>query len=112
MAAGGADVSPTQTMLKKFKNSRNLSSSEKEVYKEIRRQSHISAEQKRRGSIKVWVGGTNPKYRRGHVTKVEFVLAYPQETHMVCLRNKNEDRRNSVWIMELGMHKNGSLQPP
>jgi hypothetical protein len=41
-------------MLKKFKNSRNLSSTEKEVYKEIRRQSHISAEQKRRGSIKVW----------------------------------------------------------
>lgn len=56
LAAGSSDVvSPTQTMLKKFKNSRNLTSTEKEVYKEIRRQSHISAEQKRRGSIKVLV---------------------------------------------------------
>lgn len=38
---------------KKFKSSRHMSSEEKEVFKEIRRQSHISAEQKRRGSIKV-----------------------------------------------------------
>ena len=39
---------------KKFKSSRHMSTEEKEVFKEIRRQSHISAEQKRRGSIKVW----------------------------------------------------------
>ena len=39
---------------KKFKSSRHMSSEEKEVFREIRRQSHISAEQKRRGSIKVW----------------------------------------------------------
>jgi hypothetical protein len=38
---------------KKFKSSRHMSTEEKEVFKEIRRQSHISAEQKRRGSIKV-----------------------------------------------------------
>ena len=54
------ELSPTQAILKKFKNARHLSSSEKEMYKEIRRQSHISAEQKRRGSIKVgrcgWLG--------------------------------------------------------
>lgn len=37
---------------KKFKSSRHMSTEEKEVFKEIRRQSHISAEQKRRGSIK------------------------------------------------------------
>ena len=36
----------------KFKNARNLSQEEKKLYQEIRRQSHISAEQKRRGSIK------------------------------------------------------------
>jgi MAX-like protein X len=36
----------------KLKSSRGLSSEQKEVYKEIRRQSHISAEQKRRGTIK------------------------------------------------------------
>jgi len=47
------ELSPNQAILKKFKNARHLTSSEKEVYKEIRRQSHISAEQKRRGSIKV-----------------------------------------------------------
>ena len=38
---------------KKLKSSRHMSTEEKEVFKEIRRQSHISAEQKRRGSIKV-----------------------------------------------------------
>ena len=38
---------------KKLKSSRHMSFEEKEVFKEIRRQSHISAEQKRRGSIKV-----------------------------------------------------------
>ena len=51
--ASSEDTSPAQDILKKFKNARSLTSSEKEVYKEIRRQSHISAEQKRRGSIKV-----------------------------------------------------------
>ena len=42
-----------QAAQKKFKSSRQMSTEEKEVFKEIRRQSHISAEQKRRGSIKV-----------------------------------------------------------
>ena len=37
----------------RMKPARKLSSEEKVVYKEMRRQSHISAEQKRRGSIKV-----------------------------------------------------------
>ena len=36
----------------KFKNARNLTHEEKKLYQEIRRQTHISAEQKRRGSIK------------------------------------------------------------
>lgn len=36
----------------KLKNVRSLNPEEKEVYKELRRQSHISAEQKRRGNIK------------------------------------------------------------
>jgi MAX-like protein X len=36
----------------KLKSSRGLSSEQKEAYKEIRRQSHISAEQRRRGTIK------------------------------------------------------------
>ena len=43
---------------KKFKSSRHMSTEEKEVFKEIRRQSHISAEQKRRGSIKVWTSNS------------------------------------------------------
>ncbi|XP_019848726.1 PREDICTED: MLX-interacting protein-like isoform X2 [Amphimedon queenslandica] len=46
--AGG--VSPA--LLKKFKNARNLTPDEKKMYQELRRQSHITAEQKRRGSIK------------------------------------------------------------
>ena len=37
---------------KKFKNARNLTPDEKKIYQELRRQSHITAEQKRRGSIK------------------------------------------------------------
>jgi len=47
--SGGSDSEATP----KLKPSRKLSSEEKEVYRELRRQSHISAEQKRRGSIKV-----------------------------------------------------------
>ena len=54
-SAASEEMSPTQAMLRKFKNARHLSSSEKEMYKEIRRQSHISAEQKRRGNIKVFL---------------------------------------------------------
>ena len=38
---------------RRLKNPKQLTSEEKIVYKELRRQSHISAEQKRRGSIKV-----------------------------------------------------------
>jgi len=37
---------------RKLKSVRALSVDEKEVYQELRRQSHISAEQKRRGNIK------------------------------------------------------------
>lgn len=45
-------LSPTPALLKKFKNARNLTAEEKKVYQELRRQSHITAEQRRRGSIK------------------------------------------------------------
>ena len=62
------DLSPTQSMIKKFKNSRNLSSTEKEVYREMRRQSHISAEQKRRGSIKVCAHGGAQSFNDATVT--------------------------------------------
>lgn len=48
----GSDTEATPSALR-LKPPRKVSSEEKEVYKELRRQSHISAEQKRRGSIKV-----------------------------------------------------------
>ena len=53
----GSDTETTPTGLAglRVKPSRKLSGDEKEVYREMRRQSHISAEQKRRGSIKVCV---------------------------------------------------------
>jgi len=51
------DASPSPKMFpfvpqRKLKSVRALSVDEKEVYQELRRQSHISAEQKRRGNIK------------------------------------------------------------
>ena len=51
---------------RRLKNPKQLTSEEKIVYKELRRQSHISAEQKRRGSIKVG-GRTSDVKRRGSI---------------------------------------------
>jgi MAX-like protein X len=49
-------IEPTEaispSLLNKFKNARNLTPEEKRVYQEMRRRSHITAEQKRRGNIK------------------------------------------------------------
>ena len=50
---GMAGDTSAQMLQKKFKSIRNLTSGDKEVYRELRRQSHITAEQKRRGNIKV-----------------------------------------------------------
>ena len=50
---GMAGDASAQMLQKKFKSIRNLTSGDKEVYRELRRQSHITAEQKRRGNIKV-----------------------------------------------------------
>ncbi|CAI7995958.1 Carbohydrate-responsive element-binding protein, partial [Geodia barretti] len=46
----GAETTPSISF--KIKSSRGLSSEQKEVFKEIKRQSHITAEQRRRGTIK------------------------------------------------------------
>lgn len=52
MGDGMAGDASAQMLQKKFKSIRNLTSGDKEVYRELRRQSHITAEQKRRGNIK------------------------------------------------------------
>jgi MAX-like protein X len=46
----GAEATPSKSFI--IKSSRGLSSEQKEVYKETKRQSHITAEQRRRGTIK------------------------------------------------------------
>ena len=75
----------------KFKNARNLSQEEKKLYQEIRRQSHISAEQKRRGSIKqgfehLQLLVVNPSsFPSGKVSKAVILEKSESQKAMLCI---------------------------
>ncbi|KAL5477304.1 hypothetical protein EMCRGX_G024084 [Ephydatia muelleri] len=94
------DVAYSPSVLqRRLKNPKQLTSEEKIVYKELRRQSHISAEQKRRGSIKQGFDHLqslliNPAtYPTGKVSKtaiLEKCIEYIEDSHQKRLNREKK----------------------
>ena len=102
------DVAYSPSVLqRRLKNPKQLTSEEKIVYKELRRQSHISAEQKRRGSIKQGFDHLqslliNPAtYPTGKVSKtaiLEKCIEYIEDSHQKRL---NREKKMEVLRKEI-----------
>lgn len=101
--SGGSDseTTPTGAALAqlRMKPAHKLSSNEKVVYKEMRRQSHISAEQKRRGSIKQGFDHLQSlvvnlsAYPSGKVSKAVVLEKTIEHVHHCTLVREERDRK-------------------